>query len=246
MPSTTLMLPQPVETADRIDGAATAPNGFVLGGWRWHTRLLRRKKLPRLRLPTNDGGVRVEQAPVPQGRTAGATARAAYAFVLVPFVTMVLSARSTMNLSGRLAAGWLLVLAGVYVGVLRPQDQVLPMLAELVALARARVTGRHVPAGTRWLPGLRRPAPTSDSSVSGFASTAKVGRSAKRRGTTTKRHGTTMALQAATGQQPCSHFHHLTPDGISAGGTGFGTSPIGRSYAGTPTSGRVSGARGGS
>ena len=50
-----------------------------------------------------------------------AASRAAYAFVLIPFVTVVLSAwLDNEPLGAALLLGGLLVLAGVYVGALRP------------------------------------------------------------------------------------------------------------------------------
>jgi drug/metabolite transporter (DMT)-like permease len=50
-----------------------------------------------------------------------AASRAAYAFVLIPFVTVVLSAwLDDEPLRAGLLLGGLLVLAGVYVGALRP------------------------------------------------------------------------------------------------------------------------------
>ena len=53
-----------------------------------------------------------------------AASRAAYAFVLIPFVTVVLSAwLDNEPLGPGLLLGGLLVLAGVYVGALRPTDR---------------------------------------------------------------------------------------------------------------------------
>src|SRR5215212_2244802 len=53
-----------------------------------------------------------------------AASRAAYAFVLIPFVTVVLSAwLDDEPLGPGLLLGGLLVLAGVYVGALRPTDR---------------------------------------------------------------------------------------------------------------------------
>ena len=53
-----------------------------------------------------------------------AASRAAYAFVLIPFVTVVLSAwLDNEPLGPGLLLGGLLVLAGVYVGALRPSDR---------------------------------------------------------------------------------------------------------------------------
>jgi drug/metabolite transporter (DMT)-like permease len=50
-----------------------------------------------------------------------AASRAAYGFVLIPFVTVVLSAwLDNESLGVGLLVGGLLVLAGVYVGALRP------------------------------------------------------------------------------------------------------------------------------
>jgi drug/metabolite transporter (DMT)-like permease len=50
-----------------------------------------------------------------------AASRAAYAFVLIPFVTVLLSAwLDNEPLGAALLVGGLLVLAGVYVGALRP------------------------------------------------------------------------------------------------------------------------------
>jgi drug/metabolite transporter (DMT)-like permease len=50
-----------------------------------------------------------------------AASRAAYAFVLIPFVTVLLSAwLDNEPLGAALLLGGLLVLAGVYVGALRP------------------------------------------------------------------------------------------------------------------------------
>ena len=50
-----------------------------------------------------------------------AASRAAYGFVLIPFVTVVLSAwLDDERITASLAIGGLLVLAGVYVGALRP------------------------------------------------------------------------------------------------------------------------------
>jgi drug/metabolite transporter (DMT)-like permease len=53
-----------------------------------------------------------------------AASRAAYAFVLIPFVTVLLSAwLDNEPLGAGLLLGGLLVLAGVYVGALRPTDR---------------------------------------------------------------------------------------------------------------------------
>jgi drug/metabolite transporter (DMT)-like permease len=53
-----------------------------------------------------------------------AASRAAYAFVLIPFVTVLLSAwLDNEPLGPGLLLGGLLVLAGVYVGALRPTDR---------------------------------------------------------------------------------------------------------------------------